>query len=177
MEKVSPLQHVANNPIIGQAVTLADRSLIGKLQVEGDAAGEVLAAAFGMAPANNSEVSAVDGVMIGRITSTRYLLLTEKGGESAAESKINAAIGDRFISVSPQTNGQALIHVSGDGSRDLLSRLCGLDFDPAVFPVNSVKNQQPRQNSGQHLAHGKRLSAHLYALLCRIFVGNDAGGS
>ena len=141
MENISPLQHITQGAatISGQGVTISDRSMVGKLQVEGVSAETVLAAAFGAAPSQNADVEVVDGVMIGRITPSRYLLITEQDGAAAAAAKVEAAVEDAFITVSPQTNGQAMIHVSGEQSQALLSKLCGLDFNSAEFPVNCVK--------------------------------------
>ncbi|MGB1253128.1 MAG: sarcosine oxidase subunit gamma, partial [Candidatus Promineifilaceae bacterium] len=98
-----------------------------------------LAAAFGTAPSQNAGVAVVEGVQIGRITPRRYLLITPQGDETAIAAQVEAAVGDAFITVSAQTNGQAMIHVSGAESRVLLSKLCALDFDLSAFPVNTVK--------------------------------------
>ncbi len=141
MNNVSPLEHITpdSGAIAGQGVMIQDRSQIGKLLVEGESAEPILRAAFGAAPSQNTRVEIIDGVLIGRIRPNRYDLITPEGDESATIERISAAIGDSFITVSPQTDGQAMIQVTGTESRTLLSKLCGLDFDPAVFPVNSVK--------------------------------------
>ena len=141
MENISPLQHITRGAatVSGQGVTISDQSMVGKLQVEGASAEKVLAAAFGAAPTQNAGVEVVDGVMIGRITPSRYLLITKQGGAADAAAKVESAVGDAFITVSPQTNGQAMIHMSGERSQALFSKLCGLDFDSAEFPVNCVK--------------------------------------
>ncbi len=175
MEKVSPLQHMTPDSgiIAGRGVTISDQSMVGKLLVEGDSAESVLSAAFGSAPSQNAGVETVDGVMIGRIRPNRYDLITAQNGEAATTDRISAAIGDNFITVSPQTNGQAMIHVSGDESRSLLSKLCALNFDPDVFPVNSVKISslaKVRVNiwhteSGYQLYCGRSYSEYLWTTI------------
>jgi heterotetrameric sarcosine oxidase gamma subunit len=106
------------------------------VHVEGDQAHACLIAAFGDAPQGIGEVCVRDAVRIGRITPSRYLLLTSS---SDTISPLHAAIGNRFVTVTDQSNGLSSIALTGDNATNILSQLCGLDFSPQTFPMDTVK--------------------------------------
>ena len=150
-------------------ITITDQSWDCTIEIVGVQAGEVLTAAFGSAPENNGDVVFTESqVVIGRITPSRYLLIAELS--SNALETVNQHVGDAFVSVTDQTEGQAGLYIGGDDSTTLLSKLCGLDLHPSVFPVNTVKISSIakvrgtiwRLEDGWHVYFGRSYLRYVY---------------
>lgn len=141
MNPQSPLDHIKiDRTGWSYSVQLFDSYTMGKLTVEGQSTSIVLQTVFGVVPTANGEVvTGEDGIKIGRITPTRYLLITPPNQAQIILTQIKAEIG-YFITITDNTNGQGAIKVTGEEATDLLSKLCGLDFHPSVFPPNTVKS-------------------------------------
>ena len=116
-------------------IEIDDASAVGKLFVEGEAAGGVLESLFSTVPKENSGVTLMEGVKIGRITPTRYRILTDQ--TQRIIDRIDSA--PQFVTATDLSDGEAGVRISGDGAATLLSHLCGLNFAPDTFPVNTVK--------------------------------------
>lgn len=146
---------------VRERVGVADVSAAGKLIVKGDAAGELLAEAFGVAPASPGDVSPaalqdeagqpVSQVYVAQLTADEFLVLAPPGAERSAAQCLKTQIRSskpvlspvegseiRNVTVVNQTSGLAGLVVAGPDSRELLGKLCALPFDPANFPNHHV---------------------------------------
>ena len=158
MSRISPLHHIhqatsaqfverggwliphSSTASSVEAISIFDCSWDGKLQVEGAEAADVIKRAFGMALSQNGEVvHTQDGVIIGRITAHRYLLLAKPDAESSIQKQLANAIAIDFVTITDQSDGQGGICLAGDGAVSLIQTLCALDFDRQYFPINTVK--------------------------------------
>ena len=64
------------------------------------------------------------------------MLAARAAGSSAIDAARRSFAG--FASLSEQSDGRALIRISGPRARDLLAKFCSLDLHPAAFPVGSA---------------------------------------
>lgn len=118
---------------------ITDRSLDGKLHIEGNAAGSAIRSAFGAAPNQIGDVIQISSAThIGQITPDRYLLTTTATATAFAQTLSNSSI-ESFVTITDQTDGHGGILITGEIAPTLLSTVCGLDFRPAAFPRNSIK--------------------------------------
>jgi sarcosine oxidase, subunit alpha len=120
---------------------LADVSAHGKLQIEGQAAFEALAAALGEAPA--AVLSGVRGPFghLVRLRPDLFYLSTPPGRETEAAAQIEAAVArlGGFVTVTDLSQGLADLCLIGRASAQVLSQLCGLDLREAAFPNLAVR--------------------------------------
>ncbi|MCP4424358.1 MAG: aminomethyl transferase family protein [Chloroflexi bacterium] len=118
-------------------VTLSDQSHNGKIRIEGKTAGAML-------QADELAIGEGKAVDYGRIYRLRRDLFFVSVEEDVAEVNVSLArqasdIPD-LITVTDVTHGNAELWLIGPKSAELLSRLCGLDFDDSAFP-NGVAKQ------------------------------------
>ncbi|MBI4771542.1 MAG: aminomethyl transferase family protein, partial [Chloroflexi bacterium] len=107
-----------------------------KIQIEGAAAGEALKAAFRSAPEAIGSGLQLEVGHLYRLRQDLFYLSTPPGGEGQAQARLEAAIAETkfFVTVTDLTHGMAEIRIVGPASRDVLSKVCGLDFHPDKFP-------------------------------------------
>jgi len=166
-----------------QNVTLADASANGKIMVQGQAAAAVLLAV-------SLEIGAGMATGLGHIYRLRpdlFFISTPPGAEADAVHSIRLAVpaaGD-LVTVTDVTHGRAQLQLIGPNSRDLLSRLCGLDFHPAAFPNLAARQSSVakttqliiRRDLGQlpafALIGARSLAAYLYDTIMQA--GRDLG--
>jgi heterotetrameric sarcosine oxidase gamma subunit len=120
-----------------ERIALADETPNGKLLLEGDQAKSVLMAVFDLNSLKINE--GCDGIY--RLRNDLFFLSTPPGREVSAQKKLTtaSAASEQFVTVTDITHGRAEIRVIGPDSRELLSKLCGLDFHPSVFPNETAK--------------------------------------
>lgn len=126
------------------AVALAERSAMGKVAVQSDAAAAVVANAYGVTDLGIGDGVESDGTLIYRLRHDMFLLNMAAGGEADAVAKLEAAGGDvdALVTVTDVTNGRFQYTLVGPQAALLLGRLCGLDFHNNTFP-----NMQAKQSS------------------------------
>lgn len=120
---------------------LADMSQIGKIQIEGQRAAALLAAALGAAPeavGDHAHVSAGD---LDCLRPDMYFLSVPPGAETgvcAALANAAAAQPD-LVTVTDVTHGLAAIELVGPRAVEVMTRVCGLDFSPTAFPSPAAR--------------------------------------
>jgi heterotetrameric sarcosine oxidase gamma subunit len=139
------------------AAGLADVSQIGKIQIEGQRAASVLAAAVGAAP---EAVGAHAHVSAGDLYCLRpdmYFLSTLPGAEtSVCAALANAAAAQPdLVTVTDVTHGLAAIELVGPRSVEVMTRVCGLDFSPTAFPSPAAR-QSSVAKTRQLITHRDR---------------------
>ena len=122
-------------------VALADESPRGKIRIEGEEAAEVLEAAFAPGSLALGAGTAIESGHLYRLRPDLFHLGTAPGAEEAAREKVAAAAKSAGLPVSATdvTEGCAEIRVVGAAGRELMSKVCGLDFDPAAFPDGGAR--------------------------------------
>lgn len=124
-----------------QGVALADDTPRGKLMVQGQGAEAVLQAAFELPALAVGEGAAMESGCVYRLRNDLFFISTPSGEEEAAQEKLTGVVQESgaFITVVDTTHGCAEIRVLGPASRALLSKVCGLDFDAAIFPDGAAR--------------------------------------
>jgi heterotetrameric sarcosine oxidase gamma subunit len=119
---------------------LADLSALGKVLIQG-AALPALQAAFGGVPGQTGEVAAVEGGLLACLAPDEWYLTAPVGGEAQALERLQGAISaaGAFAHATDVTHAYAALLLAGPRSREVLPKLCGLDFHPAAFPNWAVR--------------------------------------
>ncbi len=120
-----------------ERLALADETPNGKLLIEGDQAESVLMSTFDL---GSLQINAGrNGIY--RLRNDLFFISTPPGRETNVQKKLTttSAASEQFITVTEVTHGRAEIRVIGPDSQELLSKVCGLDFHPSVFPNETAK--------------------------------------
>jgi heterotetrameric sarcosine oxidase gamma subunit len=120
---------------------LADLTPQGKIQIEGDRATEAVTLAFKVAPAAIGSHAQTGVGNLYRLRHDQFYLSTPPGGEEEAQAQLTRVIDERklFVTVTDLTHGLADILLIGPAAPNVLSKVCGLDFHPSVFPDETAK--------------------------------------
>lgn len=162
-------------------LTISDESAHGKLLLEGDLAAGVISTVMHIqAPMVGYSVPYKGG----RVYSLRpdlFFVATMPGLESELMEPLRttAAGEGELVTVTDVTAGQSQIRVTGNACRELLPRLCGLDFGEAAFPDGCAKTSSLakttqlilRSDSGGVLSFlilgGRSLAAYIWDMMVR----------
>jgi len=124
-----------------QRIAIADVSSNGKIMVQGNQVHAFLTATLDLPTITiNTGTSAMDA-RIYRLRNDIFFISTLPGEEEIIIENLMAATqeSDQFITITDVTHGRSEIMVVGPDSQELLSKLCGLDFHPSVFPNMTAK--------------------------------------
>ncbi|MGQ0602170.1 MAG: sarcosine oxidase subunit gamma family protein [Anaerolineales bacterium] len=123
------------------SVALADSSPHGKVQIEGEAAEEALRAVFGHAPQAIGSGASTNAGHLYRLRRDVFYMSTSPGGEGQAIEQIQASARKAalFVTVTDLSQGLADIRLLGPRAREVLSKLCALDFAPDKFTDQTIK--------------------------------------
>ena len=118
------------------AIGLADRSARARVLVEGANAMALIERAWGVSQFPINGGAAIERGAIFCLRPDRFLLSGPPGSRQAfvAESEDAVHDEDGLVAVTDVTHGRAELWLIGHLAPDLLSRLCGLDLHPQVFP-------------------------------------------
>ena len=122
-------------------LTIADESAHGKLLLEGDRAASVVFTTIGV-PAPSIGLSVA--CEYGRVYALRpdlFFVATSPGKETKLVDRVSAVTADvdGLTVVTDVTSGRAQIRVTGSVCRQLLPKLCGLDFGDHSFQDGCAK--------------------------------------
>ena len=98
------------------------------------AVGDACAGAVGKAPPAAPQAARAEGAVLIWSGPDQFLVLAPRG--EAIERTRAAFAGS--ASLSEQSDGRALIRISGPRARDMLAKVSPLDLHPAVFPVGAA---------------------------------------
>jgi len=120
-----------------ERLAFADETPNGKLLLEGDQAESVLMDTFDFVILKINEGR--DGIY--RLRNDLFFISTPPGREVRTQRKLTTTLktSEQFVTVTDITHGRAEIRVIGPDSQALLSKVCGLDFHPSVFPNETAK--------------------------------------
>jgi sarcosine oxidase subunit alpha len=122
-------------------VALADSSPHGKVMIEGAQAAEALRAAFGAAPEAIGGGAPTDAGHLYRLRREVFYMSTRPSGEANAIERVEVAAraASLFVTATDVSHGLADLRLLGPRARDVLSKLCALDFSPESFPNQTLK--------------------------------------
>ncbi|MCP4422217.1 MAG: aminomethyl transferase family protein [Chloroflexi bacterium] len=164
-------------------VTLSDQSHNGRIRIEGQTAGAMLRAdelAIG-------ESKAVAYGHLYRLRRDLFFVRTAAGdvGETAVNLSQQASDSPELITVTNITHGNAELWLVGPKSAELLSRLCGLNFDDSQFSDGVAKQSSVAKTTQIIIRHdleglpvyaligGRSLAAYLWQTIMQA--GQDLG--
>ena len=129
---------------VSTAVGICDTSSLTKIDVQGTASDSFLRRYLalplprpGLCLSSSSSAVSVGGALlhVSRLTSHRFLLLTEPGSRRVLSQRLSdAASASGCVHVTDLTSAYAAIHLVGPKSLDLLKKLCPADLAPRSFP-------------------------------------------
>ena len=124
-----------------QRVAVADVSSNGKIIVQGNQAHAFLTVVLDLPAVDINEGTLVMDVGVYRLRNDIFFISTLPGKEEIIKEILVAATqkSDQFITITDVTHGRSEILVIGPSSPELLSKLCGLDFHPSIFPDMAAK--------------------------------------
>jgi sarcosine oxidase subunit alpha len=158
-------------------VALGDETPRGKLLVQGDAAARVVTEALGAAPERVGEVSGREIASCRLRPDLLFVGTVPIELEAARKQLDTAAAAADLVSVTDVTHGRFEFRLLGPSSAELLSRVCGLDFDDSAFPdlraretsVARIKALVVRADAGERPAYrllgGRALGAYVWDAL------------
>ena len=119
-----------------QRVAVADVSSNGKIIVQGNQAHAFLTVVLDLPAVDINEGTLVMDARVYRLRNDIFFISTLPGKEEIIKEILMAATqkSDQFITITDVTHGRSEILVIGPSSPELLSKLCGLDFHPSIFP-------------------------------------------
>ncbi|VAW32456.1 hypothetical protein MNBD_CHLOROFLEXI01-4258 [hydrothermal vent metagenome] len=120
-----------------QDVVLVDQSHYGKIRIEGATAGRFLQ---GEALAIHAGMTTPYGYLF-RLRQDLFFISTTVDNSANLVAKLNSQAknsGD-LVTITDVTQGNAALWLIGPKSKEVLSRLCPLDFDDSQFPDMTAK--------------------------------------
>ncbi len=123
------------------SVVLADQSPGGKLYVEGHESESVVQSALGVSNLTVGSGMRVNGFYLYRLRLDLYFANTPPDIEVQVmeDLQTRARESGKYVTVTDVTHGLGELRIVGSASRDLLSKLCGLDFSSSGFPNHAVR--------------------------------------
>jgi sarcosine oxidase subunit gamma len=116
----------------GEAIRLTDASDLAKVIIRGGPGTNVVTQLSGV-PIGSSVVRGQ--VRIGHVRPDQWLYLGPKDAVAAAIADLELS---GHTAVTDVTHGRAALRLIGSRTRDLLERVCSLDFSDAMFPDEAM---------------------------------------
>ncbi|WP_299655175.1 FAD-dependent oxidoreductase [uncultured Jannaschia sp.] len=135
---------------VREGVGLYDMSSFGKLRIEGadalalmlHACGAQMDVAIGRIVYTQmlNEAGGIEAdVTVTRLAETAFLMVTPAATRLRDETRLRSLAGDRRVTVTDVTAGEAVMAVMGPRSRDLLAAVVGADISDAAHPFGTVQ--------------------------------------
>lgn len=140
---------------VRESVGIIDVSPIGKIDLRGTDVPKLLEFVYvnrwsklDVGKVRYGVMCAEDGVILddgvtGRLGENHYMMSTTSGGAGTVWNWLDEWLQTGFpewdVKMTAVTDGYASINVAGPSSRELVSRLTGIDLDPEAFPYMQVR--------------------------------------
>ena len=138
----APLQGRLEGPGGRPVVALRDLSLCDRIGFKGIGSTPWLAAhACDLPQRPNLLTRAVDGLTVGRLAASEYVLLSDRASLHALLDRLRTSYRtDRPANcyLVPKADGQALLELTGARAFDVLAKMSPIDFRPLAFPAGSI---------------------------------------
>lgn len=142
LEGRAPLQGRLEGPAARPLVALRDLSLCDRIGFKGAGSTPWLAAQGCALPQRPNLLTRTDdGLTVGRLAASEYVLLSERAALHALLDRLRAGYrtdrpADCYLV--PKADGQALLELTGTRAFDVLAKMSPIDFRPRAFPVGSI---------------------------------------
>ena len=126
-------------------VELADAGATGMITLRGDhgVLGAAVQSVLGLAVPGVRSVVADTRAQVLWMSPDELLVVTGYDAAPGIAATLETALGDAFATVAVVSDARALIRVSGAQARDVLAKLCPVDF--ADFPVGTLRRTRAAQ--------------------------------
>ena len=126
-------------------VDLAEAGATGMITLRGDHAllGAALQSVLDLSAPGVRQVVAGNGAQVLWMSPDELLVITGYDAAPGIAVELEAALGDAFATVAVVSDARALIRLSGAQVRDVLAKLCPVDF--SSFPVGSLRRTRAAQ--------------------------------
>lgn len=111
-----------------------------------------------------------------------WTLISPTGNTREVIEQLGAVSDDEFVSVLDITHGRALVRISGERTRDLLSKVCGIDLSDEITP-NGAAFRSSVAKIATNVVRDDEGNVRSYLLHCERSYGQylfdvllDAGG-
>jgi heterotetrameric sarcosine oxidase gamma subunit len=132
----SPITSVSAPSVASSQLSISDLTGVPVILIQGEVGG-LLKQHFAQIPAKPGDLVEVSGGVLARLTPTELYLFGLSPNAlipSVAAIEDSLAKGPHFAHATDYTHGKAVIRLAGPAAVELLSKICGLDFHPTVFP-------------------------------------------
>ena len=127
-----------------RGVAIADESANGKLQVQGEEAEGLVRTAFAASAIAVGKSASIEtpGGRVCRLRRDLFFIGTAPAEVVAALGRLRRelqAAGQPGAAVTDLTHGRSELRLIGRAAPELMSKVCGLDFDPGRFPDGDAR--------------------------------------
>ena len=142
LEGCAPLQGRLEGRTGRPLVALRDLSLCDRIGFKGTGSTPWLAAHGCDLPLHpNLLTRADDGLTLGRLAASEYVLLSDRAAQHALLEVLRAGYrtdrpADCYLV--PKADGQAMLELTGARAFDVLAKMSPIDFRPQAFPAGSI---------------------------------------
>lgn len=122
-------------------VTLREAELTGMITVRGalDDIGRAVRDVTGVSMPGTRALSSAAGVSLAWMSPDELLVICGYGGVDQKVAALETALDGVHSLVVDVSDARAVFVLEGGAVRDVLAKLCPVDFDPAALPENSVR--------------------------------------
>lgn len=168
-----------------QAVVLGDDTARGKIRLQGDAVAQVVRQTLGDAPDEVGVVAHAGATEITRLRPDLCHVGTPAEVHAETLAALQSTSRDVPLTITDVTHGRFELRLVGPAAPTLLSKVCGLDFDPTVFSADQARETSVakthqlliRVDAGKlpayRLLGGRALGAYVWDTL--MVAGRDLG--
>jgi sarcosine oxidase subunit gamma len=121
-------------------LTLADLTGVPVIFIQGEV-DDILKQHFAQIPAKPGDLVEVSGGLLARLTPAEFYLFGVSPAAilpSAVMLDDSFAQNQRFAHAIDIAHGKAILRLAGTAAAEVLSKICGFDFHPTVFPSQHV---------------------------------------
>ncbi|MBE7549510.1 MAG: hypothetical protein HS126_00335 [Anaerolineales bacterium] len=159
----SPITPASSLAAVSSQLSVTDLTGVPVVLIQGEV-GDLLQQYFAQIPAKPGDLVEVSGGVLARLTPTELYLFglsPDVQLPSVAAIEDSLAKEPHFAHATDYTHGKAVIRLTGAVAAELLSKICGLDFHPTVFPnlrvaqtsVAKIKTLIARHDQGETPAY------------------------
>lgn len=132
----SPITSVSASVAVVSRLGVADLTGVPVILIQGEV-GDLLKQYFAQIPARPGDLVEVGGAVLARLTPGElYLFGLSPNAPIPSIAAIEGSLvkEQRFAHVTDYTHGKTVIRLAGAAAPEFLSKICGLDFHPTIFP-------------------------------------------
>ncbi|MCL4298595.1 MAG: hypothetical protein KJ077_22850 [Anaerolineae bacterium] len=132
----SPITPLSSSVMVSSPLSVADLTGVSVILIQGEVS-SLLKQHFTQIPTRPGDLVGINGGVLARLTPAELYLFGLSANApipTVAAIEDSLAKGPHFAHAADYTHGKAVIRLAGAAAPELLSKICGLDFHPTVFP-------------------------------------------